>query len=243
MEDQKITSYSIYNEDAKKRKKLNLLDDLYPPLPNEKFEIIYADPPWDYNGKMQFDKTGLNENFDPNKKVFISSASFKYPTLKTSELKNLDVQSITADNALLFMWTTGPFLDQSIELGQAWGFNYKTIAFVWNKMMHNPGQYTLSYCELCLVFKKGLIPKPRGARNIKQLVEVPRGVHSEKPLEVLQSIGRMFPSQKKIELFARSTEAGWTPWGLDSIVQNGERKMYQSEDDKTEYDKLQKDLF
>lgn len=243
MENKKITSYSIYNEDAKKRTRHNLLDDLYPSLPNEKFDIIYADPPWDYNGKMQFDKSGLNENFDPNKKVFISSASFKYPTLKTNELKKLDVQSICADDALLFMWTTGPFLDQSIDLGQSWGFDYKTIAFVWNKMRHNPGQYTLSYCELCLVFKKGRIPKPRGARNIKQLVEIPRGEHSEKPLEVLQSIGKMFPTQRKIELFARSTEEGWTPWGLDSIVQHGERKTHASVNEMADSPPLQQKLF
>jgi len=28
---------------------------------------------------------------------------------------------------------------------------------VWDKMVHNPGKYTLSNCELCLVFKHGRI--------------------------------------------------------------------------------------
>jgi len=51
------------------------------------------------------------------------------------------------------MWVTNPHLAQGIELGKAWGFEYKTVAFVWDKMVHNPGQYTMSYCELCLVFK------------------------------------------------------------------------------------------
>jgi N6-adenosine-specific RNA methylase IME4 len=113
------------------------------------------------------------------------------------------------------MWTTGPQLAYAVELGQAWGFEYKTIAFVWDKMVHNPGRYTLSQTELCLVFKKGRIPSPRGARNVRQLIQNPRGKHSEKPNQVIEGITKMFPSQRKIELFARHKYTGWDNWGLD----------------------------
>jgi N6-adenosine-specific RNA methylase IME4 len=216
----KITGYSIYNVDAKRRTQHNMLENLYPDLPNKKYDVIYADPPWDYGGKLQFDKSskGVND-LDPNKKIFVSSACFKYPTLKTSELKKLRINDITKDNCLLFMWTTNPHLKQAIDLGGAWGFEYRTVAFVWDKMNHNPGQYTLSNCELCLLFKKGKIPSPRGARNVQQLVRVPRGKHSEKPVEVLQGITKMFPTQDKIELFARGTNEGWDSWGLDVLKQ------------------------
>ncbi len=216
--EKKITGYSIYNVDVKKRTKHNTLAELYPPLPNKKYDIIYADPPWDYGGKLQFDKSskGVDE-LDTNKKIFISSACFKYPTLKTSELKKLPLKNIAKDNCLLFMWTTNPHLEQALDLGKAWGFEYRTVAFVWDKMNHNPGQYTLSNCELCLLFKKGKIPSPRGARNVQQLVRVPRGKHSEKPIEVLQGITKMFPTQDKIELFARNTNEGWSCWGLDVL--------------------------
>ena len=216
--EKKITGYSIYNADVKKRTKHNTLAELYPPLPNKKYDIIYADPPWDYGGKLQFDKSskGVDE-LDTNKKIFISSACFKYPTLKTSELKKLPLKNIAKDNCLLFMWTTNPHLEQALDLGKAWGFEYRTVAFVWDKMNHNPGQYTLSNCELCLLFKKGKIPSPRGARNVQQLVRVPRGKHSEKPIEVLQGITKMFPTQDKIELFARNTNKGWSCWGLDVL--------------------------
>ena len=104
------------------------------------------------------------------------------------------------------------------SLGKIWGFEYKTVAFVWNKMNHNPGQYTLSYCELCLLFKRGRIPKPRGARNVKQLLEEPRGAHSQKPEEIAKRIEKMFPTQSKIELFARHKRKGWDVWGLDSLL-------------------------
>jgi len=221
----KPTGYSIYNEDAKRRTKHNTLSDtkLYPKLPNEKFDIIYADPPWHYNGKLQFDKSSKGkEEIDLAKTVFISTSGFKYPMLKTSEIMKIPINQISKDDCLLFMWTSNPHLAQAIELGKAWGFEYRTVAFVWDKMNHNPGKYTLSNCELCLLFKRGKIPTPRGARNVRQLVTSPRKKHSEKPIEVLQGIEKMFPNQKRIELFARRKIKGWTSWGLDIVMKNNE---------------------
>ena len=218
------TSYSVYNEEVKVRTRFNWMDSLFPPLPNRQYDILYADPPWYYNGKLQFDKSGTAErNRDWSKRIFISSASFKYPTVPTDELKKLPVQQIAKDDSLLFLWTTNPHLAQAIELGIAWGFEYKTVAFVWNKMKHNPGHYTLSYYELCLLFKRGRIPTPRGARNVKQLIEIPRKNHSEKPVEIAQSIMRMFPHQSRIELFARTKKEGFDSWGLEVVDRDGKR--------------------
>ena len=180
-----ISGYRIYAPLQKARTVVNDLPEFYPELPEGPFDI------------------------------FISAANFKYPTIKTKELKKIPIQQICADDCLLFMWVTNPHLAQGIELGQAWGFEYKTVGFVWDKCNHNPGQYTLSNCELCLIFKKGRIPQPRGARNVQQLVRIPRTEHSVKPIEVLHNIERMFPTQRKIELFARHKPAGWTVWGLD----------------------------
>jgi len=212
----KLTGYKIYNAEQERRTKRNDLPALYPDLPEKKYDVIYADPPWDYGGKMQFDKSSTKaDSMDWSKNIFISSANFKYPTLKLPDLKKIPMTEIAADDCLLFMWATNPHLAQAIELGKSWGFEYKTVAFVWDKMVHNPGKYTMSYCELCLVFKRGRIPNPRGTRNEKQLIRVPRGEHSVKPNEVRQAIERMFPMQAKIELFARHQPANWDVWGLD----------------------------
>jgi N6-adenosine-specific RNA methylase IME4 len=224
----KRTGYSIYKVNAANRTKQNTLADLYPPLPTGAFDVIYADPPWDYNGKLQFDKSSKNvERIDLSKNIFISSAAFKYPTLKLAELKKLRVQEITKRDCLLFMWATSPHLDQAIELGRAWGFQYRTVAFIWDKMTHNPGKYTLSNCELCLVFKRGRIPSPRGDRNVQQLVKAPRRGHSEKPVEVMRAIERMFPAQKRIELFARRAVKGWSAWGLDLFRERGSATLQE----------------
>ena len=222
----KISGYRIYTPEQKRRTIINNLPELYPDLPEEKYDIIYADPPWDYGGKMQFDKTSRKaQNTNWEKDIFISAANFKYPTLKTKVLMQIPINEIASENCLLFMWVTNPHLAQGIELGKAWGFEYKTVAFVWDKMNHNPGKYTLSNCELCLVFKIGKIPTPRGARNIQQLVRVPRTVHSKKPIEVLKNIEKMFPTQKKIELFARHKPKGWSVWGLDVREVLEDKKM------------------
>ena len=166
-----------------------------------KYDIIYADPPWDYKGQTQF----MNEKVT-------SAADMHYNHLSLQDLKNLNIKEISADNCPLFMWTSSPHLDQAIDLLKSWGFAYATIAFVWDKQAINPGYYTLSQCEICIVGKKGTIPQPRGARNIRQFLSEKRGEHSAKPTEIRNRIAQMFPTQNKIELFARTQQEGWHVW-------------------------------
>ena len=177
---------------------------LFPPLPTDRYAIIYADPPWDYKGQLQNAGPGSGDT---------GGAARHYPTVTLADLKTLDVPSIAADDSLLFLWATSPHLDQAIDLGKAWGFAWATVAFVWDKVRVNPGFYTLSQCELCLVFKRGKIPRPRGARDVRQYLRAERGPHSAKPEEVRQRIERMFPGQPRIELFAREETPGWAAWG------------------------------
>jgi len=178
----------------------------YAPFPKKKYSIIYADPPWDYKGQLQHTGSGGKES---------GGAVRHYPTVPVSEMKTGDVASISEENCLLFMWSSSPHLDQAIQLGKAWGFQWATVAFVWDKQRPNPGSYTMSQCELCLVFRRGKIPQPRGARNMRQLVQVKRTRHSEKPNVVRERIEKMFPQQRKIELFARKRYQGWDAWGLE----------------------------
>ena len=168
------------------------------------YDIIYADPPWNYKGQKQHSGKGGTET---------GGATSHYETIQLSTLKKLEVQKICNDNVLLFMWVTSPHLDQGISLMQAWGFKYATIGFVWDKVRVNPGFYTMSQCEVCLIGKKGKIPKPRGKRNVRQYLQSIRGKHSQKPQEVRRRIEEMFPMQKKIELFARVKCKGWDVWG------------------------------
>jgi N6-adenosine-specific RNA methylase IME4 len=166
-----------------------------------KYDIIYADPPWDYAGKTQH-----------NDKVGVKSAHDHYPCMTLTELKKLNVKDIANRNSILFLWTSSPHLPQALELMKSWGFEYKTIGFVWDKQRTNPGSYTLSQVEICLLGKRGIIPRPFN-RNQRQFLSSLREKHSKKPDEIRDRITRMFPSQKKIELFARKQVDDWDYWG------------------------------
>ncbi|MDE0085673.1 MAG: MT-A70 family methyltransferase [Candidatus Poribacteria bacterium] len=178
----------------------------HPPFPNKQYQILYADPPWDYKGQLQHTGSGGKDS---------GGAIRHYPTISISEMAEWNIAAISSKDCLLFMWSSSPHLDQAILLGKAWGFNWATVAFVWDKCRVNPGFYTMSQCELCLVFKRGTIPQPRGMRNIRQFVQSKRTKHSEKPDEVRRRIEEMFPEQSKLELFARKEVQGWDVWGLE----------------------------
>jgi len=173
------------------------------PFPDKKYQIIYADPAWQYRTK---------ESLAP-KSILNGKINTHYPTLTLSQLKILPIKQITDKDCLLFLWVVSPMLDDCIDVMKSWGFLYSTIAFVWNKELANPGHYTMSEVEICLVGKVGRIPTPRGTRNERQFLSKRRGKHSVKPIEVRDRIERMFPTQNKIELFARQQTEGWDTWG------------------------------
>lgn len=186
-----------------------MTEELFKNLPEGKYDIIYADPPWDYDNRVQHGGKG---------KGYTSGAGAFYNTLTLEQLRSFPMSTLCTNRSALFLWTTGPQLKRSIDLIHSWGFKYKTVAFVWEKLRVNPGAYTMSSSEYCLVATRGSIPKPRGARNVRQFLQIARTAHSSKPEEVRKRIEEMFPTQKKLELFARKEMEGWTCWG-DQVEQ------------------------
>ena len=186
-------------------------------LPCKKYEIIYADPPWDYRGDTfgaRIEKGKTLEN--------TGGAKSHYNVMPIDEICQIPVSTIADENCLLFMWVGSPKLDEGMILGDAWGFKYITIGYVWDKQITCPGYYTNSQIEICLIFKKGKIPQPRGSRTERQFWSIKKGRHSAKPFQIKESIVKMFPKQSKIELFARREglfkqfDDGWDYWGNES---------------------------
>jgi len=165
----------------------------------KKYQIIYADPPWTYKTKECLCKTSIL-----NGKI-----NRHYNTMSLNDLKKLNISRIIDDDCLLYLWVVSPMLDDCIDLLKAWGFRYSTIGFVWHKQKTNPGHYTMSECEIVLIGRKGKIPLPRGKRNIRQFLSEMREKHSAKPNEIRNRIAKMFPTQNKLELFARQKTEGW----------------------------------
>jgi N6-adenosine-specific RNA methylase IME4 len=145
-----------------------------------------------------FKREDLPVHTDPSKQIVSPSSKV--------------ISDICEKDCLIFMWSSSPHLVQALELMKGWGFEYKTVAFVWDKQKVNPGYYTMSQVELCLVGKRGKIPI-RGSRNERQFLSEMRRSHSQKPDAVRDRIARMFPNVRKVELFARVATTGWSVWG------------------------------
>ena len=167
----------------------------------QKYQVIYADPPWDY---QQCRLSG--------------SAKKHYPTMRIEELCALPVAEIADRDCALFLWATFPQLPEALRLIQAWGFVYKTVAFVWLKQNRKAltwffglGFWTRSNAEICLLATKGH-PKRQSA-GIHQLVISPVERHSKKPDEVREKIVALMGDVPRIELFARQQTPGWDVWG------------------------------
>ena len=117
------------------------------------------------------------------------------------------------------MWATFPMLREALELIEAWGFEYKTIAFCWVKQNKNSdgifkgmGYYTRSNAEICLLATRGRVLE-RKSRSVSSVIISHIERHSKKPAETRDRIVELFGDLPRIELFARETTPGWDCWG------------------------------
>ena len=182
---------------------------LFPQLPNEKYQIIYYDPSWNYADKALAGNRG---------------AGCKFDTMTMDELKQIPLQNIADTNCILFMWSTYPHLKDAFELIEHYGFEYKTVAFTWIKTRKNGtwfmglGSWTRSNAEIVLLATKG---KPKRIdKGIGQIVKTTyNGIHSKKPDTVRQRIIRLCGNIPRIELSARTLVSGWSVIGNDHKLQ------------------------
>jgi len=182
------------------------------PFPNRKYQIIYADPPWSYynDSSARPDCTTIKGMRRP-----------PYPVLSSEDIGNLPIQAIADKNCILFTWSTDYHLKRCLDIIQKWGFEYKTIGFVWIKKNKQGdsvcfmGAYTMkSGVELCLLATKGKnIHKSVEKKNVRSLIESQRNEHSKKPDEVRDRIVQLMGDLPRIELFARQKTGGWDVWG------------------------------
>ena len=82
--------------------------------------------------------------------------------MSIEELCALPVAELAAKDSALFMWATFPQLPEALRLIRAWGFTYKSVAFVWLKKnrkadswFYGLGFWTRANAEVCLLATKG----------------------------------------------------------------------------------------
>lgn len=148
--------------------------------------------------------------------------------MNIDDICNLPVKNIASENCVLFLWVTFPTLLDSFKVIEAWGFNYKTVAFVWVK--HNKKTPTLFWtranAEICLLATKGK-PK-RISAKVHQVIISPIEEHSKKPNEIRKRIVNLIGDLPRIELFARQKTDGWDVWGNEV---NSDIKLLENGDD------------
>jgi N6-adenosine-specific RNA methylase IME4 len=175
-----------------------------------KHKVVLADPPWNFR---HFSVRGEAR-----------SAHAHYACMTIDEIKSLPVADLADKDAVLFLWCPDTFLPQGMEVIEAWGFEFKTVAFYWaklNKLSNKDslsesdfftglGYWTRANPEQCLLATRG---RPsRKSRSVKRLIVSPRREHSRKPDEIYSRIEALCDGPY-LELFARETRAGWTSIG------------------------------
>lgn len=169
-------------------------------MPHNKYQIIYADPPWRY-------ESGLHVNMIIER---------HYPTMALNDIKSLKIPA--ANNCLLFLWSTAPKLSEAMEVIKAWNFNYRTCC-IWDKVRMGTGHYTMVQHEILLIARRGTFPCPK--IRPRSIYRETKGRHSRKPPYYRHWIKDNYPELKKIELFARKENMlfdangfdGWDVWG------------------------------
>jgi len=170
-----------------------------PALPDGKYDIILADPPWQYG--YEGSQRGKADNH--------------YATMPTDEICDHPIKESFADDALLFLWVTNPLLEDGLRVVKAWGFSYVTN-FVWVKDKLGTGFMNRSQHELLLICRKGEMPHPVDGDRYSSVIEAPRTEHSVKPPVVYEMIERMYPNRHYLELFMRGKRENWLGWGLEA---------------------------
>jgi N6-adenosine-specific RNA methylase IME4 len=170
-------------------------------MEGKKYQIIYADPPWNYSDQ------GCQ-----------GTMANHYKGMKIDDICKILVGDVADKDCVLFLWATYPMLSEALKVIKAWGFQYKSIAFQWIKLnkkngkpFYGLGRWTRGNTEPCLIATKGK-PK-RISASVFQIIQQPLTRHSEKPQEARDKIIKLMGDLPRIELFARQKTEGWDVWG------------------------------
>lgn len=189
-----------------------LRPDLEPaPLPRIEggFQTVLADPPWRFQnrtGKVAPEHRRLD----------------RYSTMTLDDICALDVDSVTAKNAHLYLWVPNALLPEGMRVMEAWGFRYVSNV-VWAKRRKDGGPdgrgvgfYFRNVTELILFGVKGSMRTLPPARSQVNMIETRKREHSRKPDEQYDLIEACSPGPY-LEMFARHRhDEQWTVWGDES---------------------------
>jgi len=163
----------------------------------DRYALILADPPWEYENATTPDRR-IDQNH--------------YACMTQDDICEMDVQSISAPNAVLYLWATPPLIRQALEVMGAWGFTYRTH-MIWDKEILGMGHWCRQRHELLFVGVKGDVPTPAPDVRPSSVYRERRSKHSAKPRYYHELLETLYPDWPRVELFARESAPGWHSWG------------------------------
>jgi len=171
----------------------------YIPFPDKKYNIIYADPPWDLKRGPDWNSNG------PSKPL-------PYPTMSIEDIANMPVKSIVAKDAHLYLWVVNKYIRQSYDIAEAWGFS-PSCMLTWCKPRHGIGigGTFVQTTEHILFCRRGTLSAQK--RVDTTWFEHKRLAHSVKPQMFRDLVVSVSGDLPRIELFARTSSPGWDVWG------------------------------
>lgn len=196
------------------------------------FRAILADPAWQFEtwspkGRDRCPDAPMTRNEQRQNRP-----ERHYATMPLQAIKDLPVANVAARDSVLFLWAVDSMLPQALDVGEAWGFKFKTVAFYWVKTRNEnstranlhtepahqlfpmgTGYWTRANPETCLLFTRGK-PK-RLSASVRKLMVSPRREHSRKPDEARLRVQQLVQGPY-LEMFARSSADGWHSWGNET---------------------------
>jgi N6-adenosine-specific RNA methylase IME4 len=184
-----------------------------PPLPTVAggFKTLLADPPWRFTnrtGKVAPEHRRLD----------------RYSTLDVEAICDLDVSSVMAKDAHLYLWVPNALLPDGLRVMDSWGFRYISNV-IWAKRRIDGGPdgrgvgfYFRNVTEIILFGVRGSMRTLAPARRQVNMIESRKREHSRKPDEQYQLIESCSPGPY-LEMFARHPRPGWTVWGDEAATE------------------------
>lgn len=177
----------------------------------KRYEIILADPPWQFEDQG----TRLAPGYEGIQRI-----GKIYDPLPLPEIEALGELIPVARDSLCFLWAPPALIAQNIHgrVLKAWDFEPKTI-IPWiklsgkNTLRIGGGHYTRGVSELLVIGSRGRGASLRVDAGVPGVILAQQGDHSAKPSETHALIERLCGPRERIELFARASRAGWDTWG------------------------------
>lgn len=178
-------------------------------MPDIKFGVMVEDFEWDFVVRSR--ETGMDRHAANHYSVSENAHTAEEIVERTRERL-----LCAADDCVLFMWTTVPYLAVAIDVLRLRGFRYVSN-YAWGKDKAGTGHWNRNKHEHLLIGVRGNVPAPAPGTQRDSLIMALVGEHSAKPECFLEMIEAYYPTLPKIELNRRGPlRPGWYGWGYEA---------------------------